>query len=307
MIYTGEQLVTEIRQVGGIPAREVEGYTSLQLLAHADAYLSSRLGPAVVAGREDYFTQRARIPLVAGISSYRFPTRAAGDKLRAIWYIDAAGNRNPLDPIKPGDLHRYPGMSTTIEGYYLTAAHIVIVGNPGSGSLEVHFPFRVGSIVLSTAARQVSAVNPSTKVITFATAPPSTFAIGVNVDIHSAYGGHDIHVYRNLVTNVGGFTVTVTDPIDGSTFGTFPIEVGDWVCLERQTALVALPEELIPALARGVAKRVAEAENDKDGAEYHGAEAEKDAAAAISIVASDRVHTKPARIKGRSSPYFGGA
>lgn len=307
MIYTGEQLVTEIQKIAGIPAREIQGYKKADLLEHADAFLSSRLLAQVMAGREDFYVQRERIAITSTKNDYRIPTRAIGDKLRGIWYVDTQGNRCKLDPILVSELHRYSPTSTTLHGFYFTATMINLVGNPGSGFLELSYGFRVGKIVLSTEARQVVTV-PTANQLTIGSSLAG-FVANAYTDIHSAYGGHDLKLWRNKIASVagGGLTINLTDPIDGSTFGTRAVEVGDWICLERQTALVALPEELIPALARGVAKRISEAENDREGAEYHSAEGEKDAKAATSLVASDRVQAKPARFMGRSSPFFGGS
>ncbi len=310
MIYTPDDLIAEIRAVGGIPAQEVPGYTKAELLKHASSYLRSRLLPAIVSQRKDYFTQKARIAIITGKNEYRIPERAVGDKLRAIWWIDEQGNRKKLDPIAMAELHRYLSTSTTIHGFYLNAVHIVLVGNPGGGWLEVLFPFRVGDLVLQTEARAVLSLNAGARTLTYATAVPTAWTAGTTkVDIHSALGGHDIRLWGALITAIDGPRTTITlgnDPIDGTTVGTYPVAAGDWTCLERQSALLALPEELIPTLARGVAQRIAEAEGDTEGGQHHSAEAEKDQAAAIPLIASDRVQTKPERFRGRRSPLFGG-
>jgi hypothetical protein len=306
MIYSASDLLEEIRAIGGFPDGAVDGYRDPDLLKHAASYIRSRLLPALLAAREEYNVQRQRIPVTAGQGEYRIPERAVGDKLRAIWWVDGAGNRFKLEAVPLADLHQWNSTGGQPVGFYLTANHINLVGNPGSGSLEVLFPFRVGDIVLQEDARQVEGFDPTLKQITFADSPPDDWEEGTKIDIHTVQGGHDLRLWGNRITNITGPVITLADAIDGSTAGTRAVEAGDWVCTERESALVALPEELVPALARGVAQRIAEAEGDPNGMQHHAQQAEKDQAAAIPLIASDRVQSKPQRFFGRRSPLFGG-
>lgn len=308
MIYDGAALIEEIQSIGGLPDGEVEGYKDADLLKHAAAVLRSRIVPIMVAHRLDFYTQKARIAISSSSDEYRIPVRALGDSLRAIWYVDSNGTKKKLDPVMPSELHLVQNPADQPRGYYLNATHIVIVGNPGSGYLEVWFPFRVGDIVLAAEARQVASFDAVLKTITAATAFPSGFVAGAKVDIHTQYGGHDIRIFGATITNRDGpgTTLTLQEAIDGSGFGTYAVEATDWVCLERQSALVALTEELIPALARAVAQRVSEAEGDADGRTYHAEELEKDQKAATPLIGQERVQTKPRRFFGRRSPFLGG-
>lgn len=307
MIYDGESLVREIRAVAGLGTNEVQGYTKAELLAHAASVLRSRLLPMLVKTREEYCVQRVRIPIVPGQLEYRIPARAMGDRIRAIWWVDAQARRRKINLISPQDLHLYQPSVGPIQGLYLTATHLVTVGQAPDGSLEIWFPFRIGDLVLQTDARQIASLVPAAKTITFATAAPTSWAAATRLDVHSVLGGHDIKMYAEPIVSLDGprTTLTLTNAIDGSTFGNYPLEIGDWVCLERQSALVGVPEELIPALARGVALRIAEGDHDADAMQHHQAELAQDLESAASLV-RNRVQMKAISIKGRRSCLFGG-
>lgn len=302
MIYTAEDLVAEIRTVAGLPSNEVPGYTKAELLKHAGSVIRSRLLPWILKRREGYFLQRARITLTTA-TQYKIPARAVGDVLREIWWIDAGGTRRKLDPIPIADLHNHRIVAGMLQGFYLTSNHIVLVGSPGSGELEVLFPFRVGEIVLATEARAIATLGPGAGVINVAAAPASWIA-GTPVDIHSPAGGQDVRIWgaKILTINPARTEITLDSAIDGSTAGTYAVEAGDWLCLERKCALVALPEEIVPALAHGVALRVAEMEKDTEGIQHHQSQMAEDIGAAEPLL-TEQTPSKPKYLRGTMSPF----
>jgi hypothetical protein len=112
----------------------------------------------------------------------------------------------------------------------------------------------------------VATVTPATKTITLTTAPPTAWTTTQKYDIHSEESGAEIKVWGSAITSIGGPTnsVVFSDSIDGTITGTHPVEVGDWICLQKECAILPLPYELQPLIIRAVSVRMAEAQGDAD-------------------------------------------
>lgn len=294
LIYTADELIRSTRRMGMIPNTAAKGTADSDLLIVLTEILWTKLVPNLMRVREEYYGAKVRLPIVANVTEYRIPSRAMLQKLDDIWYFDGV-NLLKLTAIPHEDLHLQGGT-----GFYLEGNRIVIP--PGlsqnGGSLEVHFFSRPGSLVLSASARQVTAVNLVTKQITLASAPPSSWVNGVTLDIHSQKSGAEGKVWDNAITNVASAVVTVADAIDGSTFGTSPVEIGDWACLAGEAALPGAPVEYHPILALATALRCAVSGGDIEVAKAHASEYSADMKAMVGVTES-RVERKPLRIRGR--------
>src|SRR5688572_22687479 len=122
----------------------------------------TELLPRLMKVKEDYFVITRRIPLTASENRYRIPNRAAGQKLRDLFYIDSAGTRCRIPHISREHLDEYAVTpATEPEGYYLEGTHIVLVPelSGSSGSLEVSYFFRPGQLVRNLEVRQITSMT----------------------------------------------------------------------------------------------------------------------------------------------------
>ena len=127
---------------------------------------------------------------------------------------------------------------------------------------------------MSTECRRVTSVNTTTKTVGTDTNLPTGWTTVNTFDIHSSKSGAEIKIWEASASAVGGSgtldKVTFSAAIDGSTFGTTAVEVGDWICLTGEAALPALPVDMHPLLVRAGAARIAEARGDFEGLKaYH--------------------------------------
>jgi hypothetical protein len=267
LVYTAEELIESIRNLGMVPDSGTLGGDDADIIRHINEEMSLSLIPELIEKRQEYYVVTTRITLVSNTLKYRIPTRAIGDKLRFVRWVDTSGDKDvdPLEEITPEHFHEYSWSTTTEpEGYYIEGNYICLIGNTFSGYLEISWYFRPGQLVLSTDARKITVIN--SKTVTLSADVPTTWSTANKFDIHSAESGAEIKMWGETASAVGGSglttKITFTNSIDGSVFGTHPLEVGDWVCLEKEAAIPAIPVDLHPLLIRAAAMRMAEARGD---------------------------------------------
>src|SRR5882724_185316 len=91
-------LIARIRDIAGVGTSTRDQPPS-RLIRTLNAEIGDYLVPFILTNaRKGYFETFLDVPLVAGISTYRIPSKACGDRLRAIQLVDASGN--PYAPLK---------------------------------------------------------------------------------------------------------------------------------------------------------------------------------------------------------------
>jgi hypothetical protein len=306
LVYTSDDLVAEIRNLGMLPNTGSMGFEDEDILAHASAVLQSKIVPEIMRVREEYFVATTRIDLTDNQSYYRIPSRAIGNKLRDLFWIDSDGYRQRIDPILREELDDWN--STGVEDpqkFYLEGNYVVLVPNlttSPNGSLEVAFYFRPGDLVPTSSARTIT--NVAGSVVTCDSDVPASWTTANTFDIHSYQSGGDIKCWDLTASAVGPVgneeKVTFTSAIDGSVHGTKVPEVGDWLCLAGEAAIPAIPRDFHPVLVRGTAMRIAEAAGDAQQVQIHSQLFQADLSIALSMLET-RVEGRPPRIIGRRS------
>lgn len=293
---TSDELIISIRNLGCVPDTASPGAADIDLLLHADEALRNYLLPRLLNLRESYYVLRERRPVVSTQSWYRLPTRAAFDRLKGLWNVQGT-DRSKIGPAKDDDAG---------SGYVLEGNGVRILPEPShgySGSLEFAFYQRPGSLVLTEDARQVLTVDPVTRIVTFATAVPATWTSALKYDVHSEHSGAELKLWDQLATVPVGSSMTFTSAIDGSTFGSKPVEVGDWIVVAGKSAAPALPTELHGALSRQVAMHFAEASGDVQMVQTHAQVIEK-YLKEVTAAMETRVESEPIRLGGGGAGFL---
>jgi hypothetical protein len=117
------------------------------------------------------------------------------------------------------------------------------------------FFMRPGDLVTSAEYRVIQSVDSTTQV-TLTAAAPSTWDSTYTYDVHSPSSGGDVKVWNRSCT-VEDTTVTFDAAMDGSVFGDYPVEVGDYFTIQSTAAVPALPVELHIPLALTTASSIA--------------------------------------------------
>jgi len=302
MPYDGSQLVRAIRRLGSVPDSGSTGSRDTDVLSVATDVLRSQLVPRVLNLRESYFVLRERTTLAAGKTRYRLPSKAAFNRLKDLWYV-SGDDRIQLDVLDPSDLDEYVGTGGPAPaGYFLEGNDVQLVPTTGNytGDLEFVYFARPGSLVMPAAARQVVAVSTTT--VTLASAAPTGWDDTDTFDVHSPFSGAEYKAWGVGAASVVGDTIVFDQDVEAAAvFGSGPVEIGDWVVLEGDAALPALPDELQPLLVRAVAAQYAESVGDLQAVQTHTQILEKylgEAAKAMEVRIEDRPIRPGANGKG---------
>jgi hypothetical protein len=271
LTYTSNQLLDRVRKKAGWTANEQLGSEDTDLLKSLNEALFTEILPRLMKVKEEYFVITRRVPLTGSEHRYRIPKRAAGQKLRDIFWIDSSGDRFRLPHISREDRNTFSSSATTSpEAYYLENTYIVLVPDlsGASGSLEIAYFFRPGQLVDATnETRTVTGIAGGA--LTLSSTIPATFLTSVRYDIHSPDSGAEIRAFDIQPTTATGTTITfAATSVDGSEYGTDPVQIGDYVCLAGEAAVPGIPLELHPVLVQATVVRMAEGQGD-DAAALH--------------------------------------
>jgi len=305
--YTADELIDLVRRRAAVPDVESAGSAGADILAYLNEELYSKIMPHLMRAREDYFVQAERVPLVSNQSAYRLPKRAAGQKLRSLVYTSSDGARSTVDFISRREAELFSADTSDIPmAFFIEGNHVVLrpdLSSANGAFLEMSYFFRPGELALIANGRRITAVNLGTKTVTVASLVSGWIA-GSLLDIHSENSGSEIHAWDLTVASTTATTVTFNEAINGSVYGTRPVEVGDYLVSQEQAVIPALPRELHVALAQAAVCRLAEAGGDIESLRAHGSELTRELRDAMELI-TPRVDSKPKKIKGLFNPLYG--
>lgn len=245
--YDSAALLSLIRQLTTAPTATALGWTDADLLALVN-HEQSKMLPAILEEREEYFVTYADTAIVAGTVSYRIDTRAIGSKLREVSHVDSDGQIHNLVEIQIEDLASRDSVETgEPREFYLRGADIVLFPIPAasSGSLRQHYLRRPNRIVATTAGMAITTVNSGTGVLSGT--KPSTILTTTPCDIIRGTPHFDsLGDSKSPSAVVASTSVTFAPHITG-------VAVGDYVCLAGETVVPQLPVEFHPVLAERAA------------------------------------------------------
>lgn len=298
---TSDELITAVREAMSGANTGVLGTDDAAILSHLNKALFSKIIPEVLKAREEYYGASTQVTITPGTSRYRLPSRAMFNKLRSVLLYSTSNGYEPIIEIDPPLRRNYSsGDWSVFRKAYFEGNDLVLVppvaGSSSPGALEFSFYFRPGDLVLTSTARQVTAVNLTTKAITLATVP-TTFVGGVNLDIHSQLSGAEIKAWDNPIASILLTVLTMTNAIDGSIVGTRPVAVGDWVCLQNQSVVPGIPQEFNSLLADAAALRLLKAAGDPNLKAQ--AQILREETDSLREVIESRDESRPLRLKGR--------
>jgi hypothetical protein len=259
-IFTGDKLLESVKRGITIPFNQTR-FTDDDLLAFADEELETTIMPIILGMREEYAVYEEDVALVAGVSKYQIPSRAAGRILRDLELQIDSQTSVSLAYIAPDDRNYYTNSSnygSNPTGFYFENDKVVLIPSPISSpnqSLKMRFLMRHSQITKVSNARAITNINTTTNELTLASPFANTVQAATLVDLIKSTSQPVIRDYDLALTNVSGNIVTLPSlPSD--------LAVGDYVAIAGQTPVLCLPEETHQVLAQAVAVRVMEAQGD---------------------------------------------
>jgi hypothetical protein len=244
--YTTTELLTSMRRKGHIPPSQTP-FADADLLALADDEILTSIMSQIKSVRENFYV--APYDTAVNTSSvYNIPTRAVGAGLIDLWIV----NGTSIYQVGRTELNQqFSSVSspTGYWGYYLQANQIVIRPANVSGLIRQWIMMRPNTMVLPSAAAQVTAVDLTTNKLSFASIP-TTFQSAIQYDCIM----DQPHFGWNFVDQTGtvnGLDITFASlPLAAD--GTSAVQVGDWLALAGQTPIPQVIVEFRPLLVQRV-------------------------------------------------------
>lgn len=253
---TTSQLLADVRRQLMLPNTATLGLQDADILYAADMEMQSRLLPTILSINEEYGVQTVDIPLVAGQTQYRMPSRGAGSKLRDVRIIVG----NVMSPLRRLYIEQLSDFSISAKGtpmgFWLAAGSINLVPAPAVGVLRLRFYQQHGKYVVwdgsntSTAARLSSVVGYSQTVaqmdtIEF-TVPTFTPVLNNLYDLIASSTPYEFLAMSASCTDaVSPYKLTVPVPAPSlQTQNLSPnVQAGDIICKAGEVPVVQLPDE----------------------------------------------------------------
>lgn len=254
------KLLSSIKSAILVPSYQPR-YTDADLLGLANDEQQSLIVSELKSLREDYFTIRSEIAIIAGQSEVYIPERAVGRTARDIRYFTQSSQEYSLPRIQLEDTYLYTNFASgNPTGFSLVGDNIVLLPTASDpGTCVVYYDFRPSAIVSMTRVAKVTAVGIDNVTVA---AVPTNITIGSLADITRKTPAYKVTYYDRTITNISGGVITldgfsVSNPITA-------VSVGDYISLAQETGLVQLPDEAQQTLIQAVAMRVLEGLNLPD-------------------------------------------
>lgn len=297
MSWTTADLLTSVKLKIMAPSSQLT-ISDADILRLATEELLGLVSPIVSSARAQYY-ETVSDTTITSATTYTLPYRALGGRIVNAVLIDASGSEwlIPIIEYSEEEARQYSSSTTSpCPVAYIRNQKLCFVGAPNSGgTLRITYYIRPGDLILTTDARQLTAVGASS--ITMSSAL-GTIATGTEFDIIS---NKPLFTYRGIdqTGTVAGDVITVTPPAD--------TVIGDWVAPAGQSPIPQIPYELHPVLTQRTAARCLEILGDRKGMEALLVGAETFLSQALTLVAP-RVVGQPSYIVNTNGPFrrYGG-
>lgn len=304
--YTTADLISSVKTKALVPSNQ-NTFTDAQILTVADEEFRTGLIPMIMDVREEFFVTFNEITLVSGQEEYDIPTRAMGMKLRDVTIVQGSGasrteysvpmvaSDQVFDLISP--LYSYTtGISFSLRGNKIVFSPVAAL-NSLSGTLRLYYYQRPGKFVETSDAARIDDIDTSLNQITLSNVP-SAFVATATYDFIQSTPGFDTLAKDQTPTGVSGAVFTFSSLPDD-------LEVGDYLCLANESAIVQIAVELQPVLAQMTILRLLESIGDNNGAAIAQGKLDRLIKSTLTLI-SPRVDGEPKKVLNPYSPINGG-
>jgi len=299
-ILNSANLIRSIRRRGFIP-RDQSTFSDEDFLEMATEEINIGLMEQIIEARGDYLVVFKDVPIIGTITEYSIPSRAHGNKLRAVCIVDSSGKLvNELTQIQLDQ----PADTGTVNSFFMRNNKVVLnqASSHNGEYIRMSFYIRPNKLVVTNRAATIATIGDgvavdlvtATKILSFATLP-THFTSSIKYDITGAESPNKIMHYGLTANSINLLTKTIsfiaTDVPDMS--------AGDFITLAEETIVPNVPTEYHPVIAQRVAVACLEAmgdEQNKVSAERKLLQMEK----SVLKIVTNRVEGSPKKIRQRN-------
>lgn len=297
--YTCTEFLASVRRKGHIPTSQTT-FLDADLLALANDELEVAVLPQIASTREGFYKTYTD-NVITSTNIYDIPSRAIGAALTDVQIVNGTG----IFQVNRSEENEQFSTVSSPSGDYsfkIQGNQVAILPIVTAGVIRLWHLRAPNLMIVVTSAAQVTAINQTTGVLTFASLP-STFLVSSSYDCIADQPHFNWRFIDTVPTAISSTTLTFSSlPTD--LYGNSAIVVGDWIALAGQTPIPQVPREFSPLLVQRTVIKYYEAQNYKDKA----ALAEKkltDMEKALFNLINPRVSNSPKRIVSDSNVIGG--
>ncbi|MBA3754991.1 MAG: hypothetical protein H0X02_01610 [Nitrosomonas sp.] len=275
------------------------------LVSLAQEELSLQLVSDLLDVREDFFTTTEDVSIVNNTSHYSIPSRAIGNSLKKLFYVNSAGEIFPLNLVDSARLAEYSLTGNSPESYYFAGDEVVLVPKPNqtTGSLRFLFAAKPNTLTLTENCSKITLVTAgvSTVVFTVNTDLTASLTTSSYVDVISVKSPFKLWTYRALIQAISATQITLllSNVIDQEGVNVEP-QVGDYICPTGTANIPQIPTEFHPVLSQMVNVRLMGSLGDLNKKQVEEAELMKLRNNALKLI-RNRVEASPKKITKRNT------
>lgn len=267
LYYTADKLIRRIRSKGQLPHNN-NTFKDEDFLEIADEELSLNIVPSIIRQHENYFLFTLPVQMSSGVSRYKIPSRAAGNKLKDLTYQDGNGNVVEMTLIPFENIADYNGTTYNVNGhpiYYILNDEIVLFPeniNSNIGTLLFTFYLKPNHLVKLEKVGVINAIDKVNKTITLSNLPIA-FSSTLLYDFITVESPHSTLAYDIPIVSINARTKMIQFDV---AYEIPPrLAVGDHMCIQNESAIPQIPSDLHPMLVHKVMMSILGSVTDSEG------------------------------------------
>ncbi len=309
MSYFVEDLLEKIKRRSFAPISQGT-YQDSGLIAIANEELDLNLVANLVEEREDFFLTTEDTEISANISHYSIPSRAIGNTLKTLFYVNQDGKMSEMRLIDPSRRDEFPLTGPLPSAFYFEGDEIVLVPTPNvtEGALRFSFPAKPNQLIATSSCAKITSISTSPTTASFSvnTDLTASLSVGSYVDFLSVVSPFKLWAYRLPITQITStqIDVDISGVLDDAGVNVEP-QVDDYICPSGFSNIPQIPTAYHPVLAQMSVLTILEGLGDLNKLARAQATLEKLEKNAKSLI-KNRVETTPKKASGRNSlvKYF---
>jgi hypothetical protein len=259
MQYLTEDLLTSIKLRAMVPTSQ-STFQDADLIQIANEELQLKLVSDIMVTREDFFLTHESKPVLSGVSTYTMPSRAIGNSLKLVWYVDTRGNFRKLIKKDVYEIADYNTSSSGPDGYYIMGDRIVVLPMPltSGGSIRFEFYARPNQMIPTASCAKIISSSVLAGVITYIVDTDITASQGVGslVDVVSIVSPFVSWGYQAAVQTISSNSISLLVLAVQDEVGNPLPNIGDYISPTGRANIAQVPQEFHPVLAQMTANRL---------------------------------------------------
>lgn len=272
--YLTEDIVSSAKRSEWFPLSQTTLVDPDDLIALANEEFQTKLVPAIMSVREDFFLATKQVNIQANLPNYTLPERAIGNAFKDLLYMPNASDQAAKYPLPKTTIHDVQTWSAgaAVPGqFYMQGDQVVLNPTPSAtvGALLFYFYARPNKIVPTSSVAKITGISVGVSQTTLTvntdlTALATPVGVGSLVDLLRAKSPFALYNMDVSVQAITSTTITLNNTDVQDVVGNLLLQVGDYICPAQTANIPMVPQEFHPILGEMVAYRALKGVGHKD-------------------------------------------